>query len=272
LKQVSATVISNTKVLPDFAHPQGKSILGSHLMWLDCPEIAPEAKPGQFVMVRCGEECVLPRPFSVHQVNAKTLALFFAVLAGGRGTNWLAQREPGDRLEILGPLGNGFSIRRDSKNLLLVAGGIGIAPLNLLAQDALTKGCAVKLLLGAQTASQLYPGHLLPHGVDLFTATDDGTAGERGRVTGLIPRHIGRADQVFACGPLPMYRDMALKRRELRRQGKPVQISLEVVMGCGHGACYGCTIRTKKGLKQVCQDGPVFDLDDILWEELDFLR
>jgi dihydroorotate dehydrogenase electron transfer subunit len=270
LKQVLATVISNIKVMPDFSHPQGKTVLGSRLMWLACPKIARETQPGQFIMVRCGADCLLPRPFSVHQVNAGTLALFFAVLAGGKGTNWLAQREPGDRLEIFGPLGNGFTVNQSSKNLLLVAGGIGIAPLYLLAQDALTKGCAVKLLLGAQTASQLYPGHFMPHGVELFTATDDGTAGERGRVTGLIPRHINGADQVFACGPLSMYRDMAQKQRELGLEGKPVQISLEVVMGCGHGVCYGCTIRTKQGLRQVCQDGPVFDLDDIIWDKLDF--
>ena len=87
-------------------------------------------------------------------------------------------------------------------------------------------------------------------------------------VTDLLPNFINWSDQIFACGPIAMYRDIA--RRYPQLKSKPVQISLEVVMGCGHGVCYGCTIRTKQGLKQVCQDGPVFDLDDILWEELDF--
>jgi dihydroorotate dehydrogenase electron transfer subunit len=88
-------------------------------------------------------------------------------------------------------------------------------------------------------------------------------------VTDLLPNFINWSDQIFACGPMPMYRDMAQRKRQLGLEGKPVQISLEVVMGCGHGVCYGCTIRTKKGLKQVCKDGPVFDLDDIIWEEME---
>jgi dihydroorotate dehydrogenase electron transfer subunit len=130
----------------------------------------------------------------------------------------------------------------------------------------------VTLLLGA-AIGPLYseqPGNLFPPRIKLVTATEDGTVGKRGKVTDLVPEFAGWADQVFACGPMPMYRDMALKKRELGLEGKPVQISLEVVMGCGHGVCYGCTIRTKKGLKQVCKDGPVFGLDDIIWEELDF--
>ncbi len=87
-------------------------------------------------------------------------------------------------------------------------------------------------------------------------------------VTDLLPDFISWSDQVFACGPLSMYRDMAQKQRELGLEGKPVQISLEVVMGCGHGVCYGCTIKTKRGLKLVCQDGPVFDLSDVLLDEV----
>jgi len=124
------------------------------------------------------------------------------------------------------------------------------------------------LLLGASTAAQLYPTHLLPPKIKLITTTEDGSAGKKGLVTDLLPEYVDGADQVFACGPMPMYRDMALKNQELKPDGKPVQISLEVRMGCGLGVCYGCTIKTKNGLKQVCKDGPVFDLDDILWDEL----
>jgi dihydroorotate dehydrogenase electron transfer subunit len=111
-----------------------------------------------------------------------------------------------------------------------------------------------------------YPRRLLPGGIRVVAATEDGTVGYRGLATDLIPKYIDWADQVFACGPVPMYETMA-RMTELRE--KPVQVSLEVVMGCGHGVCYGCTIRTKKGLKQVCKDGPVFDLDEIIWDKLE---
>ena len=119
--------------------------------------------------------------------------------------------------------------------------------------------------MGVQTKSQAYPERLLPEGIRRITATDDGTLGEKGMITDLLPRYIDWADQVFACGPVGMYQTMA-QMPELKN--KSVQVSLEVRMGCGRGVGYGCTIKTRQGLKKVCQDGPVFDLDDILWGEL----
>jgi len=257
LRQTTATIISNNKVTPRV-----------YLIWLDCPPIASSAQPGQFVMVRCGEglEYQLRRPFSIHQL-ATQLALLFTVV--GKGTRWLCQCQAGDSLDLLGPLGNGYSIHPGSNNLLLVAGGIGVAPLVFLAQQALNRGCSVTLLLGAQTATQLYPKNLLPSEVKLITTTEDGTAGKRGLVTNLLPDFISWADQIFACGPTSMYQTMADQRHLLKT--KPVQVSLEVRMGCGLGVCYGCTVKTRSGLRQVCKDGPVFDLDDILWEELNYL-
>ena len=260
MKQTLAPVISNIEVMP-----------GAHLIWLDSPEIAIAARPGQFVMVRCGEETLLPRPLSVHQVDGGKMALLFAIV--GKGTEWLSQRQTGDKLDIFGPLGNGFSINSDSKNLLLVAGGIGIAPLRFLADEAVEQGKEVTLLMGAQTSSRLYPERLLPLGIGLAQTTEDGSAGERGMITNSFRGFVSFAvaDQVFACGPMPMYRDMVLRKQELRLEEKPVQISLEVRMGCGRGLCYSCTVKTKEGLKQVCKDGPVFNLDDILWDEQDFI-
>jgi len=102
----------------------------------------------------------------------------------------------------------------------------------------------------------------------VVAATEDGSLGEKGLVTDLLPRFAEQADQVFACGPLPMLRDMFKRQKELKLEDKPVQVSLEVRMGCGVGVCYGCTVKTKDGLKQVCKDGPVFELDKILWGEL----
>jgi len=267
MKQVTAKVIKIEQIFKGLNRRHARSIRGTWLVWLRCPEITREARPGQFVMVRCGEELVLPRPFSIHRVNDRgDIALFFAVWEDGRGTNWLSHCKAGDGVELFGPLGNGFSINPTAKNLLLVAGGIGIAPLYWLAQEASSRGCPVTLLLGAQTASQLYPDNLLPDGIELATATDDGSAGKMTLVTGLLPHYSGQADQIFACGPGAMYRDMARHYPQLK--SKPVQISMEMRMGCGLGVCYGCTVKTKNGLKQVCRDGPVFNLADLLEEEL----
>jgi len=237
---------------------------GAHLIWLEAPHIAPQAQPGQFVMVRCGEkgEYQLRRPLSIHQREGNKIALLFSVVGGG--TQWLSQRQPGDSLDLLGPLGNGFSVNPDSKKLLLVAGGIGFAPLRFLADEAVGRGLSVTLLYGTPTAAHLYPSKLLSE-VKLVTATEDGTEGEKGMITNLLPDFTKDADQLFACGPLAMYRAMA-QMSELKV--KPIQISLEVRMGCGLGVCYGCTVKTRGGLRQVCKDGPVFGLNDILWEEL----
>jgi dihydroorotate dehydrogenase electron transfer subunit len=218
------------------------------------------AQPGQFVMVCCGEDALLRRPFSIHQVNEdKTrLALLFSVV--GKGTQWLSRCKSGDRIDLLGPLGNGYSIDPASSNLLLLAGGIGVAPLYFFAQEALKGKYPVTLLYGTADSKRL---SITPK-IKLVSATEDGTVGHRGMITDLIPEYIDWADQIFACGPSPMYRSMA-KIAELKE--KPVQISLEVRMGCGLGVCYGCTVKTKKGLKQVCKNGPIFELDDILWDE-----
>jgi len=254
LKQVVASIIATSEVMPEV-----------YLTWLESPQIASSVHPGQFVMVRCGEECLLRRPLSIHQRDGNKIALLFSVV--GKGTHWLSQRQDDNKIDLLGPLGNGYLIHPASHNLLLVAGGIGIAPLCFLAQDALNKGYSVTLLLGASTGSQLYPAHLLPSKIKLVTATEDGTAGKKGLITALLPEYASGADQIFACGPTLMYRDMATQYHHLFKV-KSVQASLEVRMGCGLGVCYGCTVKTKGGLKQVCKDGPVFDLDDILWDEL----
>ncbi len=270
MKQVVAEVISNEQILPAFTRPPARNLLGAWLIWLKCPEIAREAKPGQFVMVRCGEDTLLRRPLSIHQVNNDAIALFFAVLADGKGTGWLSQCKGGNNVEIFGPMGNGFTIHPTSHNLLLVAGGIGIAPLGFMAQKALNQGCSVTLLLGTSTATQLYPRQLLPPKPEVIITTEDGSAGQKGIITDLLPKHVDWADQIFVCGPLGMYKDMYTQRENLLK-AKPTQVSLEVRMGCGHGVCYGCTVKTKKGLKQICKDGPVFDLDDILWDKLELL-
>jgi len=245
-----ANILYNNKITGD-----------CHFIWLESSQIAREARPGQFVMVRCGDDTLLRRPLSIHRVDGNKLALLFAVI--GKGTAWLSQRKAGDEVEISGPLGNGFHINSASHKMLLVAGGMGLAPLAFLAEETLRNGCQVELLCGAAKKNPDIE-YLVPSGIEPVLATEDGTAGYHGLITDLVPRYIDWADQVFACGPAGMYRTMA-RMPELK--GTPVQVSLEIMMGCGRGVCYGCTIRTKKGLKKVCQDGPVFDIGDILWEE-----
>ena len=272
MQQTTAEVISNEKILEGIERPcapplqKPRDTLGSWLMWLMCPRIARQARPGQFVMLSCGIETLLRRPMSIHRVKGDTLALFYSVWEGGKGTKWLSERCRGDSIEFLGPLGNGFSMGRDTRSLLLIAGGTGIAPLIFLGENALEQGKGVTLLCGASSGSQLYPAHLLPQGITCVTAAEDGArCDKKGRVTDLIPGYIRGTDEAFSCGPIPMYRTLA--RQGLFRN-KPCQVSLEVRMGCGFGVCYGCSIKTRQGLKEVCKDGPVFNLDDILWDEL----
>lgn len=252
VRQIISTVVSNKEIMPSV-----------HLIWLEAPEIAMTAKPGQFVMVRCGDhyDPLLRRPLSIHSMaDGKHIALVFNIV--GRGTGWLSQCQIGNALDILGPLGNGFSLQPSSHKLLLVAGGIGIAPLVLLAENAHSEGYSITMLIGAKDSSMLYPRSLLPSPIDILTATEDGSEGKKGMVTELMTDFIAQTDQIFACGPTSMYKSMAVQNN---LKGKPVQISLEVRMGCGLGACYSCTVKTKEGLRQVCKDGPVFELNDILW-------
>ncbi|MFC2024635.1 dihydroorotate dehydrogenase electron transfer subunit [Chloroflexota bacterium] len=280
MKPVIASVISNEKVIRELERrkrPEARNILGTWLMWLRCPEIAQEAKPGQFVMVRCAEDCMLPRPLSIHNVNDKDkIALLFAVWEDGKGTQWLSRLKKSDNVITFGPPGNGFTLPDTPQEILLVAGGIGIAPMPFVANQAKKEKHSVKLFRGASgedkpsgkpNPPQHLPEELLPRWLETKTIASS-RDGKKNMVTDLIleyPQYVKEADQIFACGPTAMYRQMA-EMPELK--GKPVQVSLEARMGCGRGLCYACTIRTRQGLKQVCKDGPVFNLNDIIWDEM----
>ena len=217
-------------------------------------------------MVRCGEECTLPRPFSIHQVDDDKIALWLAVWEDGKGTRWLANCKKDDTVELVGPLGNAYSVHPEAHHLLLLAGGVGIAPLYFLAQQTAMRQCSVTLIHGATNKLNLYPAKMPPE-IELVTVTEDGSVGQKGLITDLLPDYTDRADQIFACGPIAMYKSMATNKL---LKAKSAQVSLEVRMGCGRGVCYSCTIKTKGGLKQVCADGPVFDLEDVLWDELGY--
>lgn len=264
MKQVEAEVISVSEPIKGIERIRGRSINYSQVIIFRCPEIAAEAEPGQFVMVNCGEN-TLPRPFSINRVTDDgELSLYFAVLENGTGTEWLSKRKQGDKVKILGPLGNGFTVEETSHNVLLMAGGMGIAPLVFLAEEALNGGKEVTMLYGTPGRDR-YPVEDILTDIDIISATDDGSVGYRGLITELVPDYIDKADQVFICGPLAMYKSIY---NQCILKERPSQVSLEVRMACGRGICYGCTIQTVKGKKRVCEDGPVFDFNDIDWNSI----
>jgi dihydroorotate dehydrogenase electron transfer subunit len=236
------------------------------VVWLDAPSACQGAKVGQFLMVLCGEgiDPFLPRAFSIHRLRQGRTGTEFALLftAVGVGTDWLSRRAPGDLVRVFGPLGHGYAVQAAARNLLLVAGGIGVAPLVWFADERVRRGDNVTLLLGARTADQLYPASLLPEEVEVVVCTDDGSAGPKAFVSQLFPEYLLWADQAFACGPTAMLK--ALKA-ELRAAAwrKPVQALLEERMACGTGICYSCAVETRRGIRLICKDGPCFDLRDV---------
>ena len=252
----------------------------THVTWFAAPQMAQGATPGQFVMLRCLEpvlqggadpvatalpqEPLLPRAMSIHRLRAGRDGLEWSILYDvvGRGTGWLASRQPGDLVYCWGPLGRGYDVRAGSQHLLLVAGGVGVAPLVWLAHEAIERDQSVTLVLGGRTAEQIYPAALLPPQVEVHVTTEDGSLGQRGLATEVFSEHLEWCDQAFACGPNAMFQAMADATRG-RRARRPVQVLLEEGMGCGTGICYGCAVETRKGMRLVCKDGPRFELREL---------
>ncbi|HET9851464.1 MAG TPA: dihydroorotate dehydrogenase electron transfer subunit [Candidatus Limnocylindrales bacterium] len=268
-----------------------------HGQWLQeyrAPELVSGARAGQFVHVRTGDYSglVLRRPFSFNTIDpvAGTLTIHFRTI--GRGTEWFTRLRPGDRVDMLGPLGRPFEMDPRSRHVLLIAGGLGIAGVRSLADEAIRDGRQVTLLFGAATARDVYPSSLLPDELEYVVATDDGSVGRQGFVTELVQDYEAWADQAFACGPLPMLRSLAglaaTRRRRMgvaslgrkRGAGRPLpagsaqarrkaflQVSMEQNMGCAVGACLGCVVMDAKGAPQrVCREGPVFASEELEWE------
>jgi dihydroorotate dehydrogenase electron transfer subunit len=256
-------VISNQEIL-DF--PESSYFL----MRIVAPEIAKSCKPGQFIMVNCGDDLLLRRPLSIHNITESgEIHILYSVLkknsghsSKGTGTKWLSGLINGAELDVLGPCGNGFHLDEKMQTLLLLGGGIGIAPLILLAKYAVHKKKTVILLIGARTKTALYPSELVPTDIEVVYVTDDGSYGEKAKLTDIVHEFLLRSDEIFSCGPQVMYREL----QNVVPADIPVQVSLEVRMGCGTGACYACSIPTTKGMKRVCKEGPIFYIKDIIWE------
>ena len=225
---------------------------------------AEASRPGQFVEVRVSSGCdpLLRRPFSIFARGEGTVGI--VVRAVGRGTGLLSLREPG-AIDVIGPLGNGFTLLRNAK-VLLAGGGVGNAPLYYLARELSASGCAVTYLYGARSREFIYLEDRYRETAARFVlATDDGSAGERGMVPEVAERLLRneRFDMVYVCGPAPM-----MKATAAGAHGSPVEVSVENYFGCGIGICSGCSIETTAGRKRACVDGPVFDGGSIVWDAM----
>lgn len=250
--------------------------LGTVLV-IAAPGIATRAHAGQFVHVRAAErfDPLLRRPYSFNGIDRRGGEIELIVKPLGPGGEWIASRHPGDELDLLGPLGTSFVVHRATRHLLLVAGGTGIAPLKVLAEQSAAAGRNVTLIMGGRTIHHLWPAHRLPAAVEYVTTTEDGSFGIRGRVTDAMPEYLAWADQLCACGPWPMLAAIGRMRDEAARAtavmpGREVlldaQIAVEQHMGCAMGVCRACVIVTDRGNVRVCREGPVFTLGDVRFE------
>ncbi len=251
---------------------ENRPIMGdSYLVTFTAPEgLAAHVKPGHFVNVLPSGPMVfdplLRRPYSIYGVNVAANTMTILIRPYGRGGQWIVDQQPGQSINVLGILGNHYEVAPRSSHLLMVAGGVGAAPLRLLSERAVSEGKSVTYLLGARFADQLLEASELPAAVEYIVATEDGSSGHTGFVTDLVPNYLQWADQVFTCGPTPM---MAALRNVIMQErfgkGPQVQISVERTMACGVGACLGCVVETKRGMKASCVDGPVFDMEQVVW-------
>lgn len=234
-----------------------------HEMHIAAPGIAEQAKPGQFLNISCGEARLLRRPISICDCVGERLRIVFAV--HGEGTKWLAERKTGDYVDVMGPLGNGFPDKVG--NTILIGGGIGVPPMLYAARGIAGKTAAI---LGFRSKSEIIlHDDFLRVCSQVYLTTDDGSAGEKGFVTGPLEQLLleGGWDRVFACGPRPMLKAVS---RVCGAQHMPCFVSMEERMGCGIGACLVCACRTMEDgeahMRHVCKDGPVFSAEEICWE------
>ena len=253
--------------------------------------------PGQFYTIRCSNNTdpFLRRPFSLHRLvqtrNSVQMKILYRVI--GKGTEWLSKRQKGEVLDMIGPLGNGFIIEDDVKEVVLVARGIGIAPLYALGEAFFTRNRRVNIhiLIGARLEERIfYEGECKKIG-EVFLYTDNGSKGFHGRAPDLLlhlleKKRLPETFSLYACGPPRMYRDLASLSERFKFHG---QVALEEHMGCGFGACLSCAcplkpqfikknIQWKKPALQwsedgllayslICKDGPIYDLQEVDWDE-----
>jgi len=266
---IAADVIENDRLSSDY-----------NVIRLSAPAIAAAAAPGQFVMVKAGRghDPLLRRPFSVFEVLRDTegtpqgISLLNKRI--GVSTSLLYEARAGQRIDCLGPLGRPFTIVDPPTHAWMVAGGVGLAPFAALAASLRTRGVRTTLFYGARRHAELFYLDLFKSlGIDLVLTTEDGSAGERGRIAAPLERQLAALDRaqplmIYACGPEGL---LAACARLAARFGRPCQVSVERVMGCGMGGCYSCVVpmRADDGRfhhVRSCLAGPVLSADQIIWD------
>ena len=242
MKQLLYTITGNRELVPGV----WEMTLGG--------DTSPITKPGQFVNIQL-DGFFLRRPISVCDWDRDSLKIIYKVV--GRGTEVMSGMQPGQKLDVLSGLGNGFDTARCGQRTAVIGGGAGVPPMYGLAKALLEMGKTPVAVLGFNTAGEVfYEEQFRNLGIETVVTTVDGSYGQKGFVTGALPRSY---DYFCACGPLPMLKAVysATTTSGL--------LSFEERMGCGFGACMGCSCKTKYGNKRICKDGPVLEKEEIIW-------
>ncbi len=236
------------------------------LLRLTDSEPLPEMLPGQFVEVRVDNtpSVLLRRPISIHYYNKENNELGLLVQLIGDGTRWMATLKAGDTLNVVFPLGNGFTLPTSTdESPLLVGGGVGVAPLLYLGMKLKEMGVTPTFLLGSRTENELMQIDEFKKYGPVYITTENGAVGEKGYVTQHSVLANNKFSQVYTCGPKPMMMAVA---RWAKSTNVPCEVSLENKMACGVGACLCCVEDTKEGNVCVCKEGPVFSIDKLSWQ------
>ncbi len=260
MKDIKAKILSNEKISS-----------GYFKVILDAPFVAEKGTPGQFVQIQCSDtiELLFRRPFSIHKVEGKGIEILYEVI--GKGTELLSRKKKGDFLNVLGPLGSGFKV--PSTSAILIAGGMGVAPLVFLAERL--KKTKIMVLIGAKTKKDLLcENDFKKIATEVHIATDDGSKGYKGFVSELFEKLLretanSKSTKVYTCGPPLMLKSIAgiCKKKKIE-----CEVSVEEKMACGIGACLGCAVKVKGSNKNTfiyklaCKDGPVFNAQEIVWD------
>lgn len=247
MKQENMSILTNDQIA-----------LNTFQMVLEHAQISQTAIPGQFLHIAV-QGHTLRRPISIASVNQERNTVTIVYKVVGSGTKQLSTYRPGMLLNVLGPNGNGFTMKDNISTALLIGGGVGVPPLHFLGEQLKAKGHRVISILGFQSADDLFYEEAFQQFGETIIVTNDGTAGNKGLVTDVIDQ-VETFDTYYTCGPLPMLQAVTQKLAH-----KPGFISLEERMGCGVGACFACVLPTRQydGYKKICQDGPVFAVEEV---------
>lgn len=242
--------------------------LHSHyvLLKLTAPERLPDMLPGQFAEIRVDHSptTFLRRPISINYVDRTRNEVWFLIQLVGDGTKRLGEAKTGDVINVILPLGNGFTMpQMPSDKLLLIGGGVGTAPMLYLGEQLAIQGSKPTFLLGARSAQDLLQLDLFRKYGEVYVTTEDGSLGEQGYVTQHSILNAQKYEKMYTCGPKPMMMAVA---KYAKNNSIDCEVSLENTMACGVGACLCCVENTKEGHLCVCKEGPVFNINKLLWQ------